>query len=53
MAPVRDTDRLQAAFEVATARLESEKESIESELSALSRLRAGLGVVPTEVVCVA
>lgn len=45
-APVHDADRLQAAFEAATARLESEKESIESELSALSRLRARLGLAP-------
>ena len=43
-APAHDGDRLQAAFDAATARLESEKESIESELSALSRLRTRLGL---------
>jgi DNA-binding transcriptional MerR regulator len=44
--PARDADRLQAAFDAATARLESEKESIESELSVLSRLQARLGLAP-------
>ena len=45
-APTRDDNELQAAFDAATARLESEKESIEAELFALNTLRSRLGLAP-------
>ena len=41
-----DAHRLNVAFDAARVRLESEKGSIESELSALSRLKARLGLAP-------
>ncbi len=44
--PGRDVERLHAAFDAAATRLESEKRSIESELNALSRFRARLGLEP-------
>ncbi|MBC7593919.1 MAG: MerR family transcriptional regulator [Kineosporiaceae bacterium] len=44
--PAHGTHQLQAAFNAATARLESEKESIEIELTALSQMRARLGLAP-------
>ncbi|MGG7464053.1 MerR family transcriptional regulator [Plantibacter sp. YIM 135347] len=41
-----DADKLDAAFTAASARLHSEKDSIEAELSALLRLRSRLGLAP-------
>ncbi len=44
--PARDYGALDAAFDAAAARLISEKESIEAELSALHSLRSQLGLAP-------
>ena len=43
-APMNDSHELEAAFAAAEARLVSEKQSIEAELSALLSLRAQLGL---------
>lgn len=44
--PQRDPERLASAFEAATARLQSEKQSIENELHALQRLQIDAGLAP-------
>ena len=44
--PAHAGDQLEAAFNAAAARLHSEKETIEAELSALQRYRTRLGLAP-------
>ncbi len=44
--PAQDRDALHVAFNAAAARLISEKDSIEAELSALRSLRSRLGLAP-------